>query len=308
MNPHYEIEFEKKIVCLYLEEGRTLKGPAEEYRVSEASISNWVSQFREECQTNEEAQADYDYMKENLRLRKELAELQKENDFSKKSGGILYKGNRLEAYRFIRQYGSLYGIHWLLKRFGISPNAYYNFLKNRKSGYHKRKVKIQTEITNIYHKHGGVDGYRTMHAYLCRKGINIRLLTTHKYMNTELQLFSIVRKKKPGHEKGSSHKVFENKLNQDFTAKESKSGVQISHICFLQMEVSVITVPSLICMAEALLPVSQISISPVNWRIAHCRKHGTPRRGLVQHICYFTVTREASILQKNSRNIVNRLV
>lgn len=91
MNPHYETEFKKKIVRLHLEEGRTLKGLAEEYKVSKASISNWVSQFREECQINEEAQADYDYMKENLRLRKEVAELQKENDFLKKAAAFFAK-------------------------------------------------------------------------------------------------------------------------------------------------------------------------------------------------------------------------
>lgn len=91
MNPHYETEFKKKIVRLHLEEGRTLKGLAEEYKVSKASISNWVSQFREECQTNKEAQADYDYMKENLRLRKELAEFRKENDFLKKAAAFFAK-------------------------------------------------------------------------------------------------------------------------------------------------------------------------------------------------------------------------
>ena len=91
MSIHYETEFKKKIVRLHLEEGRTLKGLAEEYGVSKASISNWVSQFRKECQTNEEASADYDYMKENLRLRKELAELQKENDFIKKAAAFFAK-------------------------------------------------------------------------------------------------------------------------------------------------------------------------------------------------------------------------
>lgn len=84
MSKHYEPEFKKKIVRLHLEEGRNLKGLAAEYGVSKASISIWVNQFREECQTNEEAKADYDYMKENLQLKKQLAELQKENDFLKK--------------------------------------------------------------------------------------------------------------------------------------------------------------------------------------------------------------------------------
>lgn len=83
MSKHYEPEFKKKIVRLHLEEGRTLKGLAAEYGVSKAIISIWVKQFREECQTNEEAKADYDYMKENLQLKRQLAELQKENDFLK---------------------------------------------------------------------------------------------------------------------------------------------------------------------------------------------------------------------------------
>lgn len=37
-------------------------------------------------------------------------------------------------------------------------------------------------------------------------------------MNTEMQLFSISRKKKPAYEHGIAHKVYENKLNQDFHA------------------------------------------------------------------------------------------
>ncbi len=89
--PHYETEFKKKIVRLHLEEGRTLVSLSEEYGVSKASISNWVNQFREECQINKEAKEDYDYMKENLRLRKELTELQKENDFLKKAAAFFAK-------------------------------------------------------------------------------------------------------------------------------------------------------------------------------------------------------------------------
>ena len=39
MNQNYEPEFEKKIVRLHLEEGRTLRGLAEDYGISKASIS-----------------------------------------------------------------------------------------------------------------------------------------------------------------------------------------------------------------------------------------------------------------------------
>jgi len=65
-----------------------------------------------------------------------------------------------------------------------------------------------------------VDGYRTIHAYLTRKGYRINRLTVHKYMNTELKLYSIVCKRKPAYEYGEAHKVFENKLVQDFKADD----------------------------------------------------------------------------------------
>ena len=37
-------------------------------------------------------------------------------------------------------------------------------------------------------------------------------------MNREMKLFSISRKRKPNYEHGTPHKVFENKLNQEFSA------------------------------------------------------------------------------------------
>ena len=102
MSKYFEPEFKKKIVRLHLEDGRTIRSLAAEYSISKASISNWVSQFRKECQNSEEAKADYDYMKETLKLKKQLAELQKENDFLKKRRHSPSR-NRLPAYRFIRE-------------------------------------------------------------------------------------------------------------------------------------------------------------------------------------------------------------
>ena len=91
MIPKFEDEFKKKIVRLFLEEGKTKKSISMEYNVSVASISNWVKQFRNECQNNEKANNEYNYMKENLRLRKELEEVKKENDFLKKAAAFFAK-------------------------------------------------------------------------------------------------------------------------------------------------------------------------------------------------------------------------
>lgn len=59
-----------------------------------------------------------------------------------------------------------------------------------------------------------------MTVYLERKGCRYSRTTIHKYMNGELGLSFIVRPKKPGYEHRKPHKVFENRLNQDFHADE----------------------------------------------------------------------------------------
>ena len=69
--------------------------------------------------------------------------------------------------------------------------------------------------------------------YLEQKGYCYSLPTLHKYMNSELGLKSIVRRKNPGYMHGKPHKVFENKLNRTSMQIPSiKSGVRISHTCF----------------------------------------------------------------------------
>ena len=57
-----------------------------------------------------------------------------------------------------------------------------------------------------------------MKVYLERKGIKLSNLTVHKYMNKELKLSSIVRRKKPNYRKGKPHKIFDNLIKQEFGA------------------------------------------------------------------------------------------
>ncbi len=71
----------------------------------------------------------------------------------------------MEAYRFIGQYHEEFGVRWLLRRLGICPNAYYNYRKHRKADYYAQKAEVRKKIEDIYHKHNGVDGYRSMTVY-----------------------------------------------------------------------------------------------------------------------------------------------
>ena len=118
----------------------------------------------------------------------------------------------------MEQYQKDFGLRWLLRRLNICPNAYYNYRKHRKADHYARKLEVQEQIRKIYHRHNGVDGYRSMTAYLEREGYRYSAATIHKYMNTEMGLYSVVRRKKPGFLPGRTHKIFENKLHQDFHA------------------------------------------------------------------------------------------
>ena len=87
----YNKEFKSKIVRLHLEDGQTLKSLASEYGVSRASISNWVKEYREECQNNTEVKEEYDLMRENLRLKREMEDMKKEISFLKKAAAFFAK-------------------------------------------------------------------------------------------------------------------------------------------------------------------------------------------------------------------------
>ena len=66
-----------------------------------------MHQFRKECQINKEAEADYDSMKEKRKLKKQLSELQKENDFLKKRKAN-YHRNKAKIKKTIRKFYHAY--------------------------------------------------------------------------------------------------------------------------------------------------------------------------------------------------------
>ena len=88
----YEPELKEKVLRLYLEEGRTKKSLTEEYHLGQGTITYWLQQRRKECQTNPAMKEETSTFEEIRRLRKELAEAKKENDFLKKAAAFFAKG------------------------------------------------------------------------------------------------------------------------------------------------------------------------------------------------------------------------
>lgn len=87
----YEPEFKDKLIRLHLEDGRSLGSLSQEYNVSKSTINTWIKKYRKECETNPTLSKEKDYFKENLQLKKQLAELEKENSFLKKAAAFFAK-------------------------------------------------------------------------------------------------------------------------------------------------------------------------------------------------------------------------
>ena len=137
------------------------------------------------------------------------------------------------AYRFIEKHQRHFGTRWLLKRMGIFPNAYYNYLKQAKAAYHAKKSEICRKIKDIYHEFGGILGHRSMRVFLARNQIFLSKTTVHKYMNKELHLQCVCRRKRPGYKKGTCPQNLSKHVEPKLCGRQSKSGlVYRFYICF----------------------------------------------------------------------------
>ncbi len=87
----YGPEFKKKIVQLYLEEGRTIKSLNEEYQLGDGTVRKWVRAFRGEFETNPDLNDTKNFYKENHKLRRGLDEKKKEIAFLKKNAAFFAK-------------------------------------------------------------------------------------------------------------------------------------------------------------------------------------------------------------------------
>lgn len=124
------------------------------------------------------------------------------------------------VYRFIDNNKEYFGLRWLCRKFGISPNGYYNYLENNKREYYEQRDAIYERIKYIFYNNNRTIGHRPMRVFLSRYGIHLSKTTVHKYMNKALNLAAVIMRKKPGYSAGKKHKIFDNLLKQNFTVDD----------------------------------------------------------------------------------------
>lgn len=72
MTKRYEPEFKQEIICLYLEEGWTMKSLTEEYNLGSSILRYWLKVERKECKDTKLINTEYV-----ARLRKQVMEVKK---------------------------------------------------------------------------------------------------------------------------------------------------------------------------------------------------------------------------------------
>ena len=87
----YSEELKEKVVKLHLSDRHNKLSLKKEFNLSKGCVANWVKIYRKECESDGSKQVELDYFTENLRLKKEVLELQKENDFLKKVSAFFAK-------------------------------------------------------------------------------------------------------------------------------------------------------------------------------------------------------------------------
>lgn len=90
-NNKYDPVLRDKILRLHLEEGRTVKSLTDEYNLGSGTLRYWLDKHHKECKNNPQLQSETDQMHEIRRLKKELAEAKKENEFLKKAAAFFAK-------------------------------------------------------------------------------------------------------------------------------------------------------------------------------------------------------------------------
>ena len=91
---YVEPEIQEQIIKLHIVEGRTYKSLCDEFGLSYAVVKRIVTNYREHAKASEIQAKQLADMEELNRLKAEVAELRKENDFLKKAAAFFAKESK----------------------------------------------------------------------------------------------------------------------------------------------------------------------------------------------------------------------
>ena len=94
MTIHIDPDLKEHIIEQRLRYGRTLRSLEDEDGYSKSAIGRWCKEYQKDAASNAEKAAALSAMEENLKLKKQVEELEKEVDFLKKAAAFFAKESK----------------------------------------------------------------------------------------------------------------------------------------------------------------------------------------------------------------------
>ena len=90
-NNRYEPELKQRFFASIWKRDEPRKALTEEYNLGQGTLTYWLQQYRKECDNSPTKREESDSYEVAKKLRKEIEELKKENDFLKKAAAFFAK-------------------------------------------------------------------------------------------------------------------------------------------------------------------------------------------------------------------------
>lgn len=221
---HYNEEFRREAVLRSEKPGVTQAMVAKELGVSAQQIANWKRQFKRLSDKQFNSLNGVDYSKKESevvrKLRRELNEVKKENEFLNKACCVLCESPKVK-YALIREHVGQCTVTLMCRVLGVSRGGYYDWRKRRKCKRQMRNELLTEQVAETYAEFKGLYGAIRIKQELNAAGIACSV----NYVAKLLQIQRLKARNGKGF-KYDKHanamtNVADNVLKQNFRAKRS---------------------------------------------------------------------------------------
>ncbi|UNX53349.1 IS3 family transposase [Georgenia sp. TF02-10] len=213
-------EFKTEAVRAVVESSRTIADVARENGIGAETLRKWVNKYRREHAGDEPALSEHERT-ELARLRKENRELKMEQEFPKKSGGLLRQGVPVSAkYAFINGEEGNYPLRSMCTWANVSRSGYCAWRKRKPSATARWRAELGEIIEHIFVESDRTYGHRRVHAALARMGRACDPQTVRSVMAERGLVACQPRRRRPVTTVASDAGSTPDLVQRDFTATE----------------------------------------------------------------------------------------
>lgn len=173
MNPGYDRASKVAAAQVVLGREESVRELLEELGIKDSVLRRWAYELEEMGEAafpgNGSPKVDKDY--EIVKLRKQVEELEAENELLKKFPGLL-ESRPCVRYRFLKEHRGEFGpIRKACEVLGVSKSGYFEFLHRKKSNQQIGREALEGFVEEAFKAHNGRYGYRRVNRELRKSGI-----------------------------------------------------------------------------------------------------------------------------------------